>query len=334
MKSPIKGLSDDVRNQLRQTGQPSWTAPMLATLTHEPFSDGDWIYERKLDGERCLAFRKGRKIRLRSRNKHSLNATYPELVEALGNQAPRDFIVDGEVVAFARGVTSFSRLQNRMKITREKEARDSGVAVYYYLFDLLHLDRHDVTGLPLHDRKMLLKKTFSFADPLRFSVHRVGNGEAFFKAACRKGWEGLVAKRAESKYVHSRSRDWLKFKCQNQQEFVVGGYTDPRGKRVGFGALLIGYYEQGQLRYAGMVGTGFDDETLERLGKRFQRLERNTPPFEAGNLPSKHVHWVTPKSVAEVAFTEWTDGKLRHPRFLGLRRDKRPTSIVRETPRA
>src|ERR1051326_188687 len=218
-----------------------------------------------------------------------------------------------------------------MQITDETKARKSKIAVYYYLFDLLYLDGRDVTQLALTDRKALLKNAISFKGPLQFSAHRKEKGESFYKEACRQKWEGLIAKRADSVYVHSRSRDWLKFKCENQQEFVIGGWTDPKGSRIGFGALLIGYYDEGNLRYAGMVGTGYDTATLRRLQERFSSLERDSPAFEKNSLPRQHVHWVSPKLVAQVGFTEWTgDGKLRHPRFLGLRRDKNPKMVVRE----
>ncbi len=335
MKDPFAPLSDDARRKLRKAKHPVWIPPMLATLTDEPFSAEDWIYERKLDGVRCLAFRDGGRIRLLSRNEKSQNDTYPELVDAIGAQEPRDFVVDGEIVAFERGVTSFSRLQQRMKITDPAKAHRSGVAVYFYLFDLVHLDRRDTTRLPLRERKSLLERVFRFEDPLRFSTHRNAEGEAYLEEACRKGWEGLIAKRADSTYVHRRSRDWLKFKCVARQEFVVGGWTEPRGGRVGLGALLVGTYEDGGLSYAGKVGTGYDDETLRDLSKQLSSLERKTSPFsDPDGISKKGVHWASPRLVAEVGFTEWTsDGKLRHPRFLGLRRDKDPRSVVRERPR-
>jgi bifunctional non-homologous end joining protein LigD len=312
--------------------QPAWLSPMLATLTDQRFSNRDWIFECKLDGIRCLAFRNGRQIRLLSRNKQNLNNTYPELVDALREQHTDDFIVDGEVVAFKGKVTSFERLQGRMGIHDAERARHSGIAVYFYLFDLLYLNGHLATELPLLKRKSLLKAALSFDDPLRFTVHRRGNGEAYYKEACRKDWEGLIAKRADSPYVHRRSPDWLKFKCVNQQEFVIGGYTDPRGSRFGFGALLLGYYDGGKLKYAGLVGTGYNETTLRELTKRLAALQRQQSPFAKNDLPAKHVHWVQPKLVAEVGFTEWTRaGSLRHPRFLGLRRDKKPKEVVRET---
>ncbi len=335
MKDPFAPLSDAARRKLRKRRHPGWIAPMLATLTDEPFSDEGWIYERKLDGVRCLAFRDGDRIRLLSRNEKSQNATYPELVDAIAAQEPRDFVADGEIVAFEGRVTSFSRLQGRMKIADPAKARRSGVAVYYYLFDLVHLDGRDTTRLPLRDRKSLLERAIRFEDPLRFSTHRNAEGEAYLEEACRRGWEGLIAKRADSTYVQGRSRDWLKLKCVARQEFVVGGWTDPKGGRLGLGALLVGTYEDGELRYAGKVGTGYDFETLRDLRDRLSSIERKTSPFaDPEGISKKGVHWSSPRLVVEVGFTEWTaDGKLRHPRFLGLRRDKDPKEVVREGPR-
>lgn len=305
---------------------------MLATLTHDYFSDPNWIYERKLDGERCLAFRKGKSVDLKSRNKKTISGQYPELVDAIRSQSRADLVADGEIVAFEKGVTSFSRLQERMHLRDSEEIRSSNVAVYFYLFDVLNVEGYDVTGIELRYRKAILKGLFTFNSPLRFTAHRNKEGEKYFEEACRKKWEGLIAKDASSHYVHKRSKDWLKFKCGNQQEFVIGGYTDPEGQRIGFGALLIGYYDRGRLRYAGKVGTGYDDDMLRRLSKRFAQSERESPAFDDGDLPRKHAHWLTPKLVAEVGFTQWTDdGKLRHPRFLGLRRDKRTKDVVKES---
>jgi bifunctional non-homologous end joining protein LigD len=307
---------------------------MLAVLTEDRFSNPAWIFERKLDGERCLAFRRGAAVRLLSRTRKQLNGTYPELAEALLAQASDDFVADGEVVAFEGAQTSFARLQQRMQLRDPEQARRSRVRVFYYLFDLLHLDGREVTGLPLRERKSLLRRALAFADPLRYLAHRNVEGERFYREACSKGWEGLIAKRADSPYRHERSRDWLKLKCVNEQEFVIGGYTDPGGKRVGFGALLVGYYDaQGRLRYAGKVGTGYSDAVLRDLGARLARLEQDEPPFAADRLPRAAVHWVRPELVAQMGFTEVTgDGKLRHPRFRGLRRDKPPREVVLERP--
>jgi len=206
------------------------------------------------------------------------------------------------------------------------------VPVWLYLFDLLYLGHHDTRQVPLQYRKEVLRRTFDFKGSLQFTEHREREGEAYYRQACRKGWEGVIAKNGDSVYVSRRTRDWLKFKCVRQQEFVIGGYTDPQGERIGFGALLVGFYGRGKLVYAGKVGTGFDTDTLRRLGKKLAQLETAISPFAGDGLPRRGVHWVKPKLVAEIGFTEWTpEGKLRHPRFLGLREDKRPEEVVRES---
>lgn len=306
---------------------------MLATLTDERFSSPDWIYERKLDGVRCLVFRRQSKVEIYTRNRNRLNETYPELEAALLEQPCERFICDGEIVAFKGNNTSFSRLQGRSSIKDPEQARASGIKVYLYLFDLLYLDDSDITALPLRARKRLLRANFEFDNHLRFSTHRNEDGEDYYETACHKGWEGLIAKRADSSYTHGRSRDWLKFKCVNRQELVVGGYTDPQGSRKCFGALLLGYYEGDELRYAGRVGTGFDDQLLESLGKKLEANTRKHSPYAEEPDAGKGVHWVDPKLVVEIGFTEWTrDGRLRHPRFIGLRDDKRAADVVREKP--
>jgi bifunctional non-homologous end joining protein LigD len=268
-----------------------------------------------------------------SRNQKRIDNHYPEIAEALAEQDSGDHILDGEIVAFQDGRPSFARLQRRMQLRDPEAARRTGVAVYIYLFDVLHVNGYDVTALELRHRKAILRKRLSYRDPLRFTIHRNREGEAFWAEACRKGWEGVIAKRADSPYVHRRSPNWLKFKCVNEQEFVIGGYTDPQGTRRGFGALLIGYYEDGRLVYAGKVGTGFDDRVLDWLAEKLSRLQRNDPPFDDGLLPRKGVHWVHPRLVGQIGFSEWTrDGRLRHPRFIGLREDKRAQQVVRERP--
>ncbi|HEX4282326.1 MAG TPA: non-homologous end-joining DNA ligase [Solirubrobacteraceae bacterium] len=302
---------------------PTTAGAMKATLTNERFSDPNWIFERKLDGIRCIAIRTGKTVTLLSRNDISQNSRYPELVEALEKEQCDQFVIDGEVVAFDGSETSFARLAQR---------GHHYVPVFYYVFDILWLDGHDVRSLPLRTRKRLLKQALSFHGNVRWTAHRNRDGAEYFKEACRKGWEGLVAKRADSPYVTTRSRDWLKFKCEHGQELVVGGFTEPRGSRVEFGALLLGYYRDKQLEYAGKVGTGFDTETLHDLGAQLRALKRADPPFaEPTTIKERDVTWVEPKLVAEVGFTEWTrDGRLRHPRFLGLRDDKAASEVVRE----
>jgi DNA ligase D-like protein (predicted ligase) len=303
---------------------------MLATLTYRRFSDPNWLFEPKFDGERCLAFRAGNMVRLFSRNRKLLNGTYPEIADAIGALARNDCVVDGEIVAFDGDVPSFSRLQRRMQLTDPVAARNTGVDVVYYLFDTPYVAGYDITAVALRHRKVVLARTLSFVDPLRYTEHRDTEGEAAYQEACARKWEGVIAKRAHSPYVQGRSTDWLKFKCENRQEFVIGGFTDPHGLRVGFGALLVGYFENGRLRYAGKVGTGYDTLTLIELGNRLQSLETDRSPF-AEPIREKGAHWVRPELVAEVGFTEWTsDGKLRHPRFLGLRDDKAPVEVVRE----
>jgi bifunctional non-homologous end joining protein LigD len=314
--------------------------PALATLTYERFSDRRWLYERKLDGMRILADRSDGRVRLRSRSGADAATSFPEVVEALAAQATPDFVVDGEVVAFQGEQTSFARLQPRMHVTTVSKLRRTEVEVFYYLFDVLHLDGQSTRRLPLTARKDLLHDLFEWQDPLRFTEHREGDGEAYFDEACKQGWEGLIAKRADAPYRSGRTPDWLKFKCEQQQEFVVGGWTDPQGSRQDFGALLLGYFaDDGTLRYAGKVGTGFDRELLRSLGGQLRKLTRPDPAYENASLPRgaawrTGVHWTTPTLVAQVAFTEWTrDGQLRHPRFLGLRTDKAAHEVVREVPR-
>ncbi len=304
---------------------------MLATLTHNYFSDPDWIFECKFDGERALAFCHGGEVRLMTRNRKLINDTYPELVTALKNTVRGDCVIDGEVVAFVNGVSKFERLQKRMEIAEWAGAAEhKDVAVYYCIFDIMYCDGYRLDNLPLLARKTVLKGAIAYADPLRYTTHRDANGEAYLKQACKDHWEGLIAKRANSIYQHKRSSDWLKFKCLHGQELVIGGFTEPHGSRIGFGALLVGYYDDGHLRYAGKVGTGFDHETLVGMRKRFTALIRKTSPF-ADEVKEKEVTWLTPELVGEFGFTEWTDaGKLRHPRFLGLRRDKDAKEVIRE----
>jgi bifunctional non-homologous end joining protein LigD len=318
------------RSQLRLAGEVGFIAPMLATLTDRRFSDENWIFERKLDGVRAVVVRDGADSTLWSRNRRQINATYPELGAALDADAPRRFVADGEIVAFDGAQTSFSRLQQRIGISDPARAARVGVPVYLYLFDLLVIGDVDIRRLPLRARKRLLRETFRFTDPLRYSAHRNTEGEAYHEEACRRGWEGLIAKRADSSYRSGRSTDWLKFKCVRGQELVVGGFTEPAGSRTGFGALLVGYYDRGSLRYAGKVGTGYDTRTLHELRSWLDELERSSSPF-ADRVPERGAHWVDPELVAQIGFTEWTgDGMLRHPRFQGLRTDKAPADVVRE----
>ena len=323
VSSPLLVLADEERERLRSVAAPTGSAAMKAMLTDERFDDPDWIFERKLDGVRCVAVRSDGRVRLFSRNDLSLNDRYPEIVAALHDEHAERFVVDGEVVAFDGPQTSFARLARRQQ---------QYVPVFYYVFDVLWLDGRDVRPLELRERKRLLRRTLRFTGPVRWTPYRTREGRAQYEDACRRGWEGLIAKRLASPYTNRRSRDWLKFKCEHGQELVIGGYTEPHGSRVEFGALLVGYYDDGALRYAGKVGTGFDEATLRDIGRRLRALELQSPPFaNASFIRERGVHWVAPELVAQVGFSEWTThGRLRHPRFLGLRDDKSATEVVQE----
>ncbi|MER7175135.1 non-homologous end-joining DNA ligase [Streptomyces mesophilus] len=333
----MTGLLDTVPSALESRLSPAApgvelaASPMLATLSdRRDFPDG-WIFERKLDGIRVLAVREGGTVTLRSRSGRKLDATYPEIVDALAAQDCADFTIDGEIVAYSHGRTDFGRLQQRMGLTRPADVARSKVAVTYYAFDLLRLDGTDLRRLPLRTRKSLLHNALTFRAPLRLSTHRNAGGPELLADACKRGWEGLIAKRADSMYQARRSEDWLKLKCAQGQEFVVGGFTEPTGSRQGIGALLIGYYEDGRLRYAGKVGTGFDQKTLTALRDRLDALQADTSPFEGRPAAPPTAHWTRPRLVAQIAFSEWTrDGMLRHPRYQGLREDKKPTDVIKE----
>jgi bifunctional non-homologous end joining protein LigD len=327
---PRAGLTKDLRRLVRRAPQPQWIAPMLATLSARSFSDPQWIFEPKLDGVRCLVFKRGDAVQLMSRARKNMNRTWPELVEAIASVTADDVIADGEIVTFDGEVTSFSRLQARMGIQDPARARRVGVPVYLYLFDLLYLNGSDLRELPLLARKNALRAALSLNEPLRYCDHVPERGEELLEQACRRGWEGLIAKRADAPYRPGRSRAWLKLKCIRQQEFVIGGWTDPQRSRRGFGALLLGYYDDGRLRYAGKVGTGFNDRVLWEMSVRLKSMERKSSPF-ADAVCERGSHWVKPRLVAQVAFGEWTpDGRLRHPRFLGLRTDKPPAEVTIE----
>jgi bifunctional non-homologous end joining protein LigD len=318
--------------RIMDEGVPRGADLMLATLTDARFSDPAWVFERKLDGERCLAIRRGGDVRLVSRTDRDLSGTYPEVVRALAGEGD-DLTVDGELVAFDEtGATSFSRLQQRLGVARPDPELVAAFPVVLCAFDLLHIGKHDVRGQELLERKRRLRAALPQVDALRFVEHRERDGEALYEQACAQGWEGLIAKRAASVYRAGRSPDWLKFKCVRAQEFVIGGYTEPAGSREHLGALLVGYHEDGRLVYAGKVGTGFDRASLERLGALLSGLEQAESPFGPIRPLPKGVHWVRPELVAQIGFAEWTNaGRLRQPRYLGLRDDKRARDVVRES---
>jgi len=288
---------------------------MAATLTDKRFTGPEWVFERKLDGIRLLAFKKGRDVRLFSRNQ--LEQQNPAIADAIAGLPHKELILDGEVTG-VWGPAS----------TREAD-KPRGQA--YHVFDVLWIDGRDVMSLPLDDRRALLKTL-----PLRAPLRRVAalDEDKPWERACADGWEGVIAKRRDSVYEHRRSPNWLKMKCEASQELVVGGFTDPQGARVGLGALLVGYFEGDDFVFAGTVGTGFDTKMLLDFRAKFDRIEIEKSPFtRATGLPRLRAHWVKPQIVVQVAFIEWTvHDKLRHPRLLGVRTDKSPREVVRERP--
>lgn len=287
------------------TAFPQWVIPMAATLTQDRFTRPEWIFERKYDGIRLLAFRSGSIVRLFSRNQ--LLQHHPSLAEAIARLPVNEVILDGEVDW-------------------------GGGNVHYHVFDILWLNGRDLMPLPLMERRGILRD-LDLRPPLD-PVPEI-TGEKPWEQACREGWEGVIAKRRDSPYEHRRSPNWLKMKCESAQELVIGGFTDPQGERKGLGALLLGYFEQENFVFAGKVGTGFDTKQLVALRTRLDEIEtRQTPFTKSVGLPRIRAHWVLPTIVVQVAFIEWTvHGKLRHARFLSMREDKCPREVVRETPR-
>jgi bifunctional non-homologous end joining protein LigD len=306
---------------------------MLATLTDRRDFDADWLLERKFDGERCVARKHRGDVRLESRTAKDLSRTYPEVRAAVAAQPFGELMLDGEVVAFDGEQTSFGRLQQRLGIASPSAEKVAAYPVVFCVFDLLELDGDDLRGRPLLERRKRLTESILTSAPLRISEAWHDDSQRRFEQACRSGWEGLIAKRAQAPYAGGRSRDWLKLKCVLEQEFVIGGYTDPAGSRTDFGALLVGYYEDERLRYAGKIGTGFSAATLHDLGARLRGLESPESPFLDARPIPRGTHWTRPELVAQVGFAEWTsDGRLRQARFVGLRDDKRPAEVIRERP--
>jgi bifunctional non-homologous end joining protein LigD len=308
-------------------------SPQLPTLVERAPAGDDWLHEIKLDGYRLLAFVEGGRVRLVTRKGQDWTAKFRPLAEALAAALPvAEAVLDGEAVALQPdGTTSFAALQQALSDKRPER-------LHLYLFDLLHLDGWDLRESPLAERKALLRRLLPPAAEgvVRYSDHVEGQGEAFHLQACRHRLEGVVSKRADARYRPGRSRDWVKTKCLERQELVIGGFTEPSGSRQGLGSLLLGFFEGGRLVYAGRCGTGFTTEVLADLRARFDRLERKTPAFTdpPTGADARGVHWVSPKLVCEVEFTEWTeDGRLRHPSFQGLREDKDPAEVTRERPR-
>jgi bifunctional non-homologous end joining protein LigD len=288
----------------QETIFPDWVIPMAATLTQERFTGPEWIFERKLDGIRMLAFKTGKDVKLYSRNR--LPQHYPAVAEAIADLPIRNLILDGEATW------------------------DVSSRIAYHIFDILWLEDRSVMPLPLDDRRALLKSL-----PLHAPLAHVPEitDDKPWERACNEGWEGVIAKRRTSSYEHRRSPHWLKMKCEATQELVVGGFTDPQGSRVGLGALLVGYFDKNDFVFAGKIGTGFDTKLLLELRAQLEKLEVPKSPFtKAVRLPRIRAHWARPEIVVQVAFIEWTShGKLRHPRLLAVRYDKSPREVVRET---
>lgn len=331
------GISKEILDKRKKVSQPDFVPPMLATLTIDYFSSPEWIYEHKFDGQRCLVVKKNGKVHLMSRNKRIINNEYPELAAAFEKQTADNFIIDGEIVAKKKGLSDFELLQSRINLKNitEIKSKTKAVPVSLCIFDLIYIDGYDICHFPLLMRKKLLKKLLNYNKLLTYTEHVEKDGIPFFKKACKLHWEGLIAKKADSIYVHRRSPLWLKFKCIMKQELVIGGYTTPQGSRTDFGALLVGYYKNGRLKYAGKVGTGYTQDTLRMLGKKLRALESKKCPFADYDLSSKDIHWVKPKLVAEFEFAEWTNiGRLRVGRYKGLRDDKSAKDVVQEIPKA
>jgi bifunctional non-homologous end joining protein LigD len=304
-----------------------WREPMLAELAKAEEwlarAGAGWVYERKLDGLRCLAVRNGADVHLWSRNHNSFSERFSAVVADLARQPVTDFALDGELVAFdGNDFVGFGALQHPGRTLK----------VVYGVFDVVHLLGRDTTGLTLGDRKKLLAQAVEQTEIVQVVEELSGDPRELLKQACASGWEGLIAKRVGSVYRAGRSPDWRKLKCVATQELVIGGWTEPRGSRVGLGALLVGYYDGAALHYAGKVGTGFSDAVLRELHAELVARETDIPPFVEPPR-ERGAHWARPELVGEIGFTEWTgDGRLRHPRFEGLRGDKEAKQVVREQP--
>jgi bifunctional non-homologous end joining protein LigD len=335
-------VRDALRTELRALGAPIRAVRareqgfMLATLADRAPEGPDWLYEIKYDGVRVLAERRGNAVTLLGRSGQVVTARYPEIVAALRALAFDQLLIDGEIVALdARGVPSFQRLQARMGLTHPGDVARAmaAVPVEAVFFDCLALEGQDLRQVPLATRKGCLHRVLPPLGVARYGDHVEGAGAAFLEAAAEARLEGILAKRAASTYVARRSDAWLKIKCHRRQEFVIGGYTEPRGSRARFGALHVGVYDGGRLVYVSKVGTGFDGAELERLWQRLEPLRRDSSPFDVGTPTERGHHWVEPRLVCEVRFTDWTrDGGIRHPSYLGLRDDWPPQKCRRETP--
>jgi bifunctional non-homologous end joining protein LigD len=330
-----KRAAKKVAGRAKRDPIPQITTPELATLIDEPFDDPEWLFEIKWDGYRaiCTVLEDG-KIELVSRNGIDFLARFPELQDLARAWKTLPVVVDGEIVSLdSKGRSSFQRLQESMTSRRSAGGTRNAGPLAFAAFDLLYADGKDLRKTPLEERKALLERSIADGDLVLYSKHVTGKGCALYAQAEKQQLEGIIGKRRDSLYVERRTRDWVKIKAQLEQECVIGGFTEPRGSRTGFGALLLGLYEGKDLRYVGHVGTGFNTKLLQSLTADLKKIERKTSPFADRVDSNTKPHWVEPKLVAQVRFTEWTrDGYLRQPAFLGLRVDKKPKECVRERP--
>jgi bifunctional non-homologous end joining protein LigD len=295
---------------------------MLATLVDAPFNRPGWIYEEKYDGVRMLAYKEGSKVTLVSRNAIDRTGRYPKIAEAIAKLKADTLAIDGEIVIFDADKVS------RFQFLQKSEGEPT-----FALFDCIYRDGKDLRKAPLAERRAALEQSVKPSLNLILSARLDANGIKAFEIAKRKGFEGLIAKDLSSKYASGRSPAWLKVKVRKEDEFVIGGFTAPSGTRHFFGALLLGVYTRGKLEYVGKVGTGFDEETLKTLFKKFSALKRASSPF-GSDVREKSATFVAPKLVAQIGYTEWTsDGKLRHPVYLGLRDDKPAKDVKRQEKR-
>jgi len=309
---------------------PEFIQPELATLVTSIPAKGNYLFEIKYDGYRLLTIIKNHEIILKTRNNHDWSKKFPQLIQALKKLSLKNAILDGEIVVLDKnGVSKFELLQNAI------EAKNSSI-INYYVFDLLYYDGYYLGDLPLSKRRQTLKKLLQKShyrkSLVQFSDNLTGNIAQIFKRLCKKKYEGIIAKNQDSIYQSRRTKDWLKIKCTKKQEFIIGGYTDPRGSRDLFGALLLGFIKNKKLVYCGKVGTGFNSLTLRKVFSCLQNYDQAKSSF-AKAPAGKNIHWVKPKLVAEIAFEDWTsDGYLRQPVFQGLRLDKDASKIIKETP--
>lgn len=317
----------------RKGALPEFVAPQLATLVKEPPKGDEWLHELKFDGYRMICHLHRGKAHFWSRNGKNWTEKFPNLAQALKKFPAITAIIDGEVVVVdAAGRTSFQRLQQSMG------SGGKAPSFVFEIFDLIYLDGYNLSQTPLRERKQVLQQLLASAKakgPLRYSDHVQGNGAKFFRQACEYGIEGIISKLADSPYESTRNRNWLKTKCIKRQEFVIAGYTPSKKGFPGFGSLILGVYDQGELVYSGRVGTGFSIKQRLELQKKLDRISQSSMPFavKPKDPGLRDAHWARPQLIAEVEFTEWTaDGSIRHPSFQGLREDKKPTEIVREEP--